>query len=176
MRNAPQPFPLLRHVLRLLLRPAHRLFDNAMFAVARRMRAKGPAPNISPQQSQQFPQQPMAGLPAMSDQEEQLIAKRQVYFLTFPHPHVERSKDGVQLVAPGSLSREDICVGYWSLARARSTRIDGAAMDPRRCLHPWLQSFKSGTKRCRTAKHMSTTTSPSRQKPLSVSPRSRRHC
>ena len=50
----------------------------------------------------------MVGLPTMSDQDEQLAAKRQVYFLTFPHPHVERSKDGIELVAPGTLSREDI--------------------------------------------------------------------
>lgn len=78
-----------------------RLAYRAMFAVARRMRAKGPDPN-------RRPQEPLAGMPNIATQGEDSIAKKQVYFLTFPHPHVERSQEGVALVAPGTLSREDI--------------------------------------------------------------------
>ncbi len=95
-----------------------------MFAPLRRMRAKGPG--LRPQQLQptvdalappprgpdsdppQASQQPLENMPSTSACEEAPSAKRQVYFLTFPHPHAEFGQDGVALVAPDSLSRQEL--------------------------------------------------------------------
>ena len=72
-----------------------------MFAPLRRMRSKGPDPRRESQQ-------PVGSMPALPGEEEDPSAKRQVYFLTFPHPQAERGQDGVKLVAPDSLTRRDV--------------------------------------------------------------------
>ena len=53
------------------------------------------------------PQQPLIAVPELPGAELD-NAKRQVYFVTFPHPRAEVAQDGTKLVAPDSQTRGDI--------------------------------------------------------------------
>ena len=66
----------------------------------RRLRGK-----TTPQHLQ--PQHPLPEALQLDD-EGSAKDKRQVYLVTLPHPRQPRSADGINLGAPGSLSKEDI--------------------------------------------------------------------
>ena len=70
-----------------------------MMRVRRHTSAKGPDPN-------RVAQEPLPSPPEL--EAEDGTSKRQVYLVTFPHPHVAADRRGVPLQAPGMLSREDI--------------------------------------------------------------------
>ena len=53
------------------------------------------------------PQEPLSAPPELPDAEQD-NAKRQVYFLTFPHPRAGCTQDGTKLVAPEMLSKREI--------------------------------------------------------------------
>ena len=53
-----------------------------------------------------LPQTPVVSKESDCAAEEIAGARKSVYLLTFPHPHQEVSKDGVTLIAPGTLSRQ----------------------------------------------------------------------
>ena len=80
-----------------------RLMPSSLINPARmlkRMRAKGPDPRPA--------QAPLEAEPAHDAASEDLKAKRQVFFVTFPHPNAEFSQCGVTLVAPDRVSRADL--------------------------------------------------------------------
>ena len=70
-----------------------------MMRVRRRMTTKAPDPSRAGQESLLSP--PDLGM-------EDASSKRQVYLITFPHPRVAVGRGGAPLVAPGTLSHEEI--------------------------------------------------------------------
>ena len=66
----------------------------------KRMRSKGPDPRLA--------QTPLDAEPEHDAASEDPQAKRQVFFVTFPHPKTAFSQCGVQLVPPDRMSKADI--------------------------------------------------------------------
>ena len=69
-----------------------------MLQLARRVRVSG---------KQGSRQEPLAAFPELGD-EGSADTSRTVYLVTLPHPKQERSQEGVKLVAPETMSKENV--------------------------------------------------------------------